>query len=519
MKIGNLTATFNGDIPPRSTTAVYCGASTFRDACYQLVSSFLLTYITFSGLLTVSDTGAYLAQMAVISIIVVLCRVWDGINDPIMGWLIERVHFKWGKYKPWILIGGILNTIVVLTLFLAHPTGWGFVALFGVFYFLWDFAWTINDIAYWSMLPSLTTDEKRRNNITTAMQICISIGVFAVYGAVPLLVGAIDGMSSAEVYGLIAIVVASLYLISQIVLVVVCKEHDRTIETKEEKEQGEVRFGDIFRLYKQNDQFRYIIIAILLNYLAAGTLVAFGMYYFYLNYGYGSDKGGNIQFIFTVMYAVGTLISQFLYPLLTKILNRKQMLLGCAAILFAGYTALFILGFPIFSPTPVAYGDLVFLLYIPAVFIFFGQGIIAIVLIVQLQSTIEYNEYRFGERKEALVSSMRALVAKWGSAIQQGLVYATLAATGLFAITSQISDLEYLNNAGAYPNPEDFNNEVQAIIDSVTVDQKIGMAIGMVVVPLLIMLAAIVIAAFVFKIDEKKYNEMVTAIKARNEGK
>ena len=114
---------------------------------------------------------------------------------------------------------------------------------------------------------------------------------------------------------------------------------------------------------------------------------------------------------------------------------------------------------------------------------------------------------------------MRALVAKWGSAIQQGLVYATLAATGLFAITSQISDLEYLNNAGAYPNPEDFNNEVQAIIDSVTVDQKIGMAIGMVVVPLLIMLAAIVIAAFVFKIDEKKYNEMVTAIKARNEGK
>ena len=252
---------------------------------------------------------------------------------------------------------------------------------------------------------------------------------------------------------------------------------------------------------------------------AAGTLVAFGMYYFYLNYGYGSDKGGNIQFIFTVMYAVGTLISQFLYPLLTKILNRKQMLLSCAAILFVGYTALFILGFPIFSPTPVAYGDLVFLLYIPAVFIFFGQGIIAIVLIVQLQSTIEYNEYRFGERKEALVSSMRALVAKWGSAIQQGLVYATLAATGLFAITSQISDLEYLNNAGAYPNPEDFNNEVQAIIDSVTVDQKIGMAIGMVVVPLLIMLAAIVIAAFVFKIDEKKYNEMVTAIKARNEGK
>ena len=182
MKILNLSATYTGDIPPRSTEVVYCGASVFRDACYQLVSSFLLTYITFSGLLTssVADPSAYLAQMSVISIIVIICRIWDGINDPIMGWIIEKFHFKWGKYKPWILLGGILNTIVVLTLFLAHPTGWGFVALFGVFYFLWDIVWTINDIAYWSMLPSLTTDEKRRNNITTAMQICISVGVFAV---------------------------------------------------------------------------------------------------------------------------------------------------------------------------------------------------------------------------------------------------------------------------------------------------------------------------------------------------
>ncbi len=517
MKILNLSATYTGDIPPRSTEVVYCGASVFRDACYQLVSSFLLTYITFSGLLTssVADPSAYLAQMSVISIIVIICRIWDGINDPIMGWIIEKFHFKWGKYKPWILLGGILNTIVVLTLFLAHPTGWGFVALFGVFYFLWDIVWTINDIAYWSMLPSLTTDEKRRNNITTAMQICISVGVFAVYGAVPLLVGAIPGFSSAETYGLIAIVVTTLYLISQIVLVLVCKEHDRREETIEEKENGEVRFRDIFRLFGKNDQFRWIIIAILLNYLAAGTLVAFGMYYFYLNYGYGSDKGGNIQFIFTVMYAIGTLIAQFLYPLLTKLLSRKQMLLASGGILIIGYLAMLFLGFPLFSDTPVAYGSLVWLLYVPAVFIFFAQGIIAVVLIVQLQSTIEYNEYNFGERKEALVSSMRALVAKWGSAIQQGLVYATLAATGLYAVTSRISDLEYINNDGGFESAQEFNDEVQAIIDSVSRDQKIGMAIGMIIVPLAIMLVSVAIASFVFKIDERKYNEMVAAINER----
>ena len=147
MKLFNLKETYSGDIVPRSTEVTYCGVSIFRDACYQLVSAFLITYITFAGVLGTGDN--YLAQMSVINIIMIICLIWDGINDPIMGWIIEKVHFKSGKYKPWILIGALGNTVVVLTLFLARPTGWGCVVLFGVFYLLWDLVWTINDMAYW----------------------------------------------------------------------------------------------------------------------------------------------------------------------------------------------------------------------------------------------------------------------------------------------------------------------------------------------------------------------------------
>ena len=81
------------------------------------MSGFLITYITLSGVLD-SDPASFMAQIAAISVITIICLVWDGLNDPIMGWIIEKVHFKWGKYKPWILIGAILNTIVVLVLFL-----------------------------------------------------------------------------------------------------------------------------------------------------------------------------------------------------------------------------------------------------------------------------------------------------------------------------------------------------------------------------------------------------------------
>lgn len=512
MGLFNLKKTYSGDVPPKSTSAIYCGASTFRDACYQLVSGFLITYITLSGVLA-KDPKAFMAQISVISIITIICLVWDGINDPIMGWIIEKVHFKWGKYKPWILIGGLLNTVVVLVLFLAHPTGWGFVALFAIFYFLWDIAWTINDIAYWSMLPSLTKDEKRRNKITSIMQICISIGVFGVYGAVPMLVGAFDGVSAQTVYGIIAIVVVTLYLISQIVLVVCCKEHK---EENDEAKPDEVKFKDMVTLYKKNDQFRINIIAILLNYLGAGTVVGFGMYYFYLRFGYGSQAGGNIQFMFTIMYAVGTLISQVAYPFISRVLTRKKIMMISFITIVIGYLALFFTGFPVFGKdiivNPASWT--IWLLYGAGVIMFFGQGLYAVAIIMQMQSTIEYNEYKFGERKEALVSSMRALAAKFGSAIQRLLIFLTLLTSGLYAVSQVISNAE-AELASGNMTSQQLTEKIDQARATITNGQWLSFSIGMLWVPLVLLIISLVLSMFVFKIDEKKYQEIVEGINAQ----
>ena len=514
MGLFNLRKTYTGDVPPKSTSAIYCGASTFRDACYQLVSGFLITYITLSGVLD-ADPTAFMAQITTISVITIVCLVWDGLNDPIMGWIIEKVHFKSGnKYKPWILIGGILNTGVVLTLFLAHPRGWGFVGLFTVFYFLWDIVWTINDIAYWSMLPSLTKDEARRNKITSIMQICISVGVFGVYGAVPMLVGAFDGVSAQTVYGVIAIVVCTLFLLSQIVLVLFCKEH------KEEKVEGqpeeEVKFKDMITLFKKNDQFRVNIVAILLDYLGAGIVVGFGMYYFYLRYGYGSENGGAIQFMFTIMYAVGTLLAQVAYPFLSKVLKRKNIFLLSFITILVGYLLLFFVGFPVFGNNVVADPKswTIWILYASGAILFFGQGLHAVAVIMQMQSTIEYNEYKFGERKEALVSSMRALVAKFGSAIQRLLIFLTLLISGLYAISQVISNSEAELASGSMTS-EQLTQEIDAARETITNGQWLVFSIGMLWIPLILLSVSLFLSRFVFKIDEDKYQEIVNELNAR----
>lgn len=515
MRFWNTTKTFKGDNPPRLTTGIYCGVSAFRDACYQLVSAFLVTYITLSGLLS-QDPKEFLAQVGVITAITIICLIWDGFNDPIMGWLVEKVRFKWGKYKPWILIGALLNTGIVLTLFLAHPTGWGFVALFGVFYFLWDIAWTINDIAYWSMLPSLTKNEQKRNRITSIMQIFISVGVFGVYAAVPNLVGAFEGVSAQTVYGVLAIVISSLYLISQLVMVFGCKERDRS---EDASNPDDVKFSDMFKLFKKNDQFRVNIISILLNYLGSGALVGFAMYYFYLMFGYGAQAGGNIQFIFTVMYAVGTLLSQVAYPLISKYLTRKKIYLIAGICLAIGYTLFFVMGMPLFGQYALAVTNIgaLIVMYASAVILFFGQGLISVAIIIQMQSTIEYNEFKFGERKEALVSSMRALVAKFGSALQRLLIFGALTASGLYGVSQVISNGEYAVNNKTM-TLEELTNSVNAARDGIQQYQWFIFSIGMIIIPVICILIAIFLSTKVFKIDEYIYAEICEELDKRKTG-
>ena len=70
MGLFNINKTYDGDVPPKSTSGIYCGVSVFRDACYQLVSAFLITYITLSGVLD-SHPKAFMAQIAAISVITI----------------------------------------------------------------------------------------------------------------------------------------------------------------------------------------------------------------------------------------------------------------------------------------------------------------------------------------------------------------------------------------------------------------------------------------------------------------
>ena len=98
----------------------YCVGCVGRDMMFILVSMFVLAYIQYTMKLSVT-------RFTAISAVMIFARVWDAINDPMMGMLIENTHLKGGKFRPWIMIRGSLNFAVTILLFTIRPEGWAFV--------------------------------------------------------------------------------------------------------------------------------------------------------------------------------------------------------------------------------------------------------------------------------------------------------------------------------------------------------------------------------------------------------
>ena len=498
--------TFEGDVP-KLTKWLYTSSGMFRDGAYQFVSMFLLVFVQFCALGGDTPYEDYVAMYGVITAIIIVLRIWDGFNDPIMGFIVEKCHFKSGKYRPWILVGAVLNSIVTVCMFWILPKGWAYVACFAVFYFLWDFTYTMNDIAFWSVLPSLSQKEQVRANLTTMLSIFISIGTFVVGALVPFLAAG----NYETVYKYTALITSALFLISQVILVIFMKE--KKVDENVEKNDEKMRFRDIFMVIVKNDQLRIAIIAILLFYTAGSVLVASGLNYFYFNFGY--KDGGTYQLYFTIVYAAATLIGQFLYPVFVNKFKLKRMTLFsiCAIVSMVGYLGLF---FYVFCPNSNYVGFFP-LLCVFAFFAFFGQTIMSLIIYIMIQDTIDYNEYKFNERRESSIFSLRAFTAKIGSSIQQLFLFIFLTAASLFSVSNQIANIEreYIGDSQA------IMEEASKITgpEHIELWQRIVFQVGFTIVPMLLILAAFLLIRFGYKIDEKKHIEIVNAIALRKKNK
>ncbi len=458
-----------------------------RDALYSLVSMYLLTYLT--------DVVIFTKENALlIGGILTVFGVFDAVIDPLVGAVVDNTKTRWGKFKPWIFIGMIGTGLLTVAMFhniempeLTH------IIILCVCYLLFSIFFSLNDIAYWSLMPALSKDQKAREGIGSFARICASVGMFAmvlIYPEIPNLFAGL-GLDRRTPYFLTAIIVAVIMWIFQSITLIGVKEDRSYLDTSEK-----TTLKDLFRALAGNDQL--MVTAVSMALFMIGYCTTTGIGYQYFEYVY-RDKG--VYSIFAAVLAVAQLLALSLFPLFRKKFTRKQLYTGAMITVSASYI-IFFLSF-----------EKLALVVVAGLGLFFAQAFIQLLMLLFLADAVEYGEWKLGKRNEAASFAVQPFINQFGGAISKGIISLALFFSGITTMLNAFDDYLEANKITDLTKSEiiklDFINQLPGYAGWVV-------KLFMMILPLICILAGFILYQKKFKIDEKFYEQIVTDLEERN---
>ena len=447
-----------------------------KDMVYMLSASYILYY--FQDILGVSAVA--------MGVILLVARIFDAFNDPIMGVVVAKTQTRWGKFRPWLMIGTLTNAVILFLMFSAPPAldGGGLIAYAAVTYILWGVTYTMMDIPYWSMIPAFTRGGREREGLTTLARSCAGVGSALVTIFTMMIVHMLggDGAEGERVgFRWFALIVAILFVVF---IVITCF----SIKEKSTVNMESPTVGQMFKALVKNDQAMTIVIAIVLIntaiYITSNLVIYFFKYDFggvdwYKSYTLFNMFGGAVQIVSMMIF----------YPLLRKASSNTKIFYITLTSAIIGYAALLGIAF-------MGMGN-VFVLFIPGFFIFAANGVLQVLTTVFLANTVDYGELKNGRRDESVIFSMQTFVVKLASGV----------AAFVAAICLSINSLS--NEA---------TTEAEQVVDlsaNVADSAKMGLRMTMTLIPIIGLFVAIIIFRRKFILTDEKVEEIAEEIAAK----
>ncbi len=479
-----------------------------RDMVYALVTNFLLTFVLFTRELTA-------AQLSAITAIMFVARIFDALNDPIMGNIIESTRTRWGKFKPWIVIGMFTTSAVIYSAFNTKLQGWKFVWFFGFIYFLYSITYTMGDISYWGMIPALSSDGDARNAFTARTTLFAGIGGTTAGILIPMFTtgGSAIGGSTSVAFGRIALIIAIICPAFLCFTIFGVKEN----RDYNNEPVPPVSFKKIWSTITGNDQLLWIALIFLIHEVGNGIVMSgVGSTYIYFEFGY---EGGLYSLFTTVGMSVTALLMIF-YPAISRKIHRKPLMLRLLFVAMAGYALMIIPALALRSGAVMLGSmDLKFILITLGYMLAnFGQYGFYLILMISVINTVEYNEYTHGTRDEGIITSLRPFLTKFASALTVLIASATYLLTGVTKYTNRISSLENAAASGDITEAEKLNT-IHELLGGVHHSQSLGLLLVMTVIPALLLILTYVLYLRHYKLDEPEYDRICEELKERRAGK
>lgn len=399
--------------------ASYGFAATGKDLVYMLSASYILYY--YQDILGVNA----IAMGAVL----LGARIFDALNDPIMGVIVAKTKSKYGRFRPWLLIGTVLNAIILYFMYACPPSldGNGLVAYAAIFYILWGVTYTMMDIPFWSMIPAFTEGGKEREGLTTLARSCAGVGDALITIITMKTVMTLGSGDERTGFRLFALIIAVIFVLSTLLACF-------TIKEKSTVDMDTPGIGEMFKGLFRNDQAVAVVIAIVL--VNCSLYVTSNLLIYFFKYDMGGDKWYDAYTLFnTFGGAVQILSMMIMYPLFRKFMKSIRIFYVSLIMAISGYGCLLVLmSMDITS---------VFVLFIPAFFIFTAFGMLTVLTTVFLADTVDYGELKNGRRDESVIFSMQTFVVKLASGV------AAMAASVCLAINKLSSSTEVVETAKA----------------------------------------------------------------------
>lgn len=445
-----------------------------KDMVYMLSASYILYY--YQDIMGVSAVA--------MGIILFVARVFDAFNDPIMGVLVAKTKTRWGKFRPWLFVGTVLNAIVLYLMFAAPPTlsGSGLVAYAATTYILWGVTYTMMDIPYWSMVPAFTESGREREGLSALARSCAGVGSAIISIITVLSVSALGKMAGGTTatdierlgYKYFALCIAVLFVIFTTITCAKIKE-------KSSVEMQTASVKEMFKALVQNDQAMTMVVAIVMIntalYITSNLVIYFFKYDFspaqwQANYTLFNTFGGGFQI----------LAMMILFPLLRKFMNTMKIFYVSFTMAMVGYVIL--LGIA-FSGTQQVY-----LLLIPAFLIMSAIGMLNVIVTVFLANTVDYGELRNHRRDESVICSMQTFVYKLASGI------AALAASLVISIFHIQKD------------------ETAEVLTAIDASSRIGLRMCMTIIPIVVLIIGLIVFRKHYILTDEKLEEINAQLKA-----
>ncbi|MBP5185339.1 MAG: MFS transporter [Lachnospiraceae bacterium] len=444
-----------------------------KDMVYMLSASYVLYY--FQDLLGVNAVA--------MGTILLVARIFDAFNDPIMGVIVAKTKSRFGKFRPWLLIGTLLNAVVLYLMFACPPTldGAGLTAYAAIFYILWGTTYTIMDIPYWSMIPAFTEGGKERESLTTLARSAAGVGAALITIFTMQIVHLI---SSDEVVGFkwFALIIAVIFVAFIFITCIFVKD-------KSNVNIQSASVGDMFKALVRNDQAMTVVIAIVL--INCSVYITSNLVIYFFKYDFGGIEWYNGYTLFNMFGGgIQILAMMLFYPLLRKFASNVKIFYICLASAIIGYAALLGIAFTQMNN--------VWILFVPGFFIFSANGVLQVLITVFLANTVEYGELKNGRRDESVIFSMQTFVVKLASGV----------AAFVASLCLQIFKLSEGTEVSEADKIRDFSLEVA---DS----SRIGLRMTMTIIPIIGLIVAIIIFKNKFILTEEKVNEISAEIKQK----